>query len=42
MAVGKHLVITIENVKNIEALKRLEVLKPIMKEIAEKCKLNSR
>jgi S-adenosylmethionine decarboxylase proenzyme len=40
MAVGKHLVITIENVKNIEALKHLEVLKPIMKEIADKCNLN--
>ena len=40
MAVGKHLVITIENVKNIEALKYLELLKPLMKEIADKCKLN--
>lgn len=39
MAVGKHLVVTIENVKNIEALKYLEVLKPLMLEIANKCKL---
>lgn len=40
MAVGKHLVITIENVKNIKALEQLDVLKPLMKEIADKCKLS--
>lgn len=39
MAVGKHLVITIENVKNIEALERVEILQPLMKDIVDKCKL---
>lgn len=40
MAVGKHLVVTIENVKNIEALKHVETLQPLMNDIANDCKLN--
>lgn len=39
MAVGKHLVITIKNVKNIKALERVEILQPLMKNIVDKCKL---
>ncbi len=40
MVVGKHTVITIEKVKNIDALKNLNDLKVIMKDIADKCDLH--
>lgn len=40
MTVGKHLVVALENVKNIDALKYLENVKPLLKEICDICKLN--